>query len=363
MITDLISGVLAEVRYRKMRINEGGITELSSSRPCGFKGGGFFYIRRNYVLVYKNPPGEHIAVYNVDVADCDRRRRESNTFVKRNAIVLAMIEFCFGNETLLCEKGYVNKDKRGSSMDLSIELKNVTKQFQTPDGPLKAVHQLDLQVKRGEIWGIIGMSGAGKSTLIRCINFLERPTNGDVFIEGRRLGGLSEKELREARRDIGMIFQNFNLLMQRNVLDNVCLPLEIAGKTKKEAREKAFELLKIVGLEEKARAYPAQLSGGQKQRTAIARALAGNPKILLCDEATSALDPTTTTSILELLQKINRELGITIVLITHEMSVVQKICSHVATLENGMFVNTGSIEAVLKKNSMEVEAGGETLWK
>jgi ABC-type metal ion transport system, ATPase component len=248
-------------------------------------------------------------------------------------------------------------------MDLSIELKNVTKQFQTPDGPLKAVHQLDLQVKRGEVWGIIGMSGAGKSTLIRCINFLERPTQGEVFIEGRNLGALSEKELREARRDIGMIFQNFNLLMQRNVLDNVCLPLEIAGKTKKEARAKSLELLKIVGLEEKAKAYPAQLSGGQKQRTAIARALAGDPKILLCDEATSALDPTTTNAILELLQKINKELGITIVLITHEMSVVQKICSHVATLEKGMFVDTGKIEDVLKNRVIEAEEGSEGLWK
>ena len=260
-------------------------------------------------------------------------------------------------------------------MERSIELKNITKQFQTPDGPLKAIHQINLQVERGEIWGIIGMSGAGKSTLIRCINFLEKPTEGEVFIEGRNLGLLSKKELREARRDIGMIFQNFNLLMQRNVLDNVCLPLEIAGKTKKEARERSLELLKIVGLEEKAKAYPAQLSGGQKQRTAIARALAGDPKILLCDEATSALDPATTNSILELLQKINKELGITIVLITHEMSVVQKICSHVAILEKGMFVDSGNIKDILEKNLIETEkgmemkkeiemkSGGEMKWK
>jgi ABC-type metal ion transport system, ATPase component len=260
-------------------------------------------------------------------------------------------------------------------MERSIELKNITKQFQTPDGPLKAIHQINLQVERGEIWGIIGMSGAGKSTLIRCINFLEKPTEGEVFIEGRNLGLLSKKELREARRDIGMIFQNFNLLMQRNVLDNVCLPLEIAGKTKKEARERSLELLKIVGLEEKAKAYPAQLSGGQKQRTAIARALAGDPKILLCDEATSALDPATTNSILELLQKINKELGITIVLITHEMSVVQKICSHVAILEKGMFVDSGNIKDILEKNLIETEngmemkkeiemkSGGEVKWK
>ena len=260
-------------------------------------------------------------------------------------------------------------------MERSIELKNITKQFQTPDGPLKAIHQINLQVERGEIWGIIGMSGAGKSTLIRCINFLEKPTEGEVFIEGRNLGLLSKKELREARRDIGMIFQNFNLLMQRNVLDNVCLPLEIAGKTKKEARERSLELLKIVGLEEKAKAYPAQLSGGQKQRTAIARALAGDPKILLCDEATSALDPATTNSILELLQKINKELGITIVLITHEMSVVQKICSHVAILEKGMFVDSGNIKDILEKNLIETEhgmemkkeiemkSGGEKKWK
>ena len=231
-------------------------------------------------------------------------------------------------------------------MNPSIELKNTTKQFKTPDGPLRALYQIDLQIMQGEIWGIIGASGAGKSTLIRCINFLERPTEGTVMIEGRNLGLLEEKELREARRDIGMIFQNFNLLMQRNVLDNVCLPLEIAGVSKKEAKIKAAELLKIVGLEEKAKTYPAQLSGGQKQRTAIARALAGNPKILLCDEATSALDPTTTHAILELLQKINQEMGITIVLITHEMAVVKAICSHVAVLENGTFIDQGKVEDV-----------------
>ena len=190
------------------------------------------------------------------------------------------------------------------------------------------------------------MSGAGKSTLVRCLNFLEKPTTGTVLVENKDLSGLSEKELRRERTEIAMIFQHFNLLMQRNVVDNVCFPMEIVGVKKADARKRAMELLKIVGLAEKAKSYPAQLSGGQKQRVAIARALANNPKILLCDEATSALDPTTTKSILQLLQQINREYGITIVIITHEMAVVQEICSHVAIIDNGELAESGTVEEV-----------------
>jgi D-methionine transport system ATP-binding protein len=191
------------------------------------------------------------------------------------------------------------------------------------------------------------MSGAGKSTLVRCLNFLERPTDGQVLIEGKDLGTLNEKELRKQRSDIAMIFQHFNLLMQKNVIDNICFPLQIQGVKKKEARAKARELLKTVGLEEKEKAYPAQLSGGQKQRVAIARALASNPKILLCDEATSALDPETTESVLALLADINRRLGITIVLITHELEVVRAICDHAALLERGQLVESGALGTLL----------------
>jgi D-methionine transport system ATP-binding protein len=192
------------------------------------------------------------------------------------------------------------------------------------------------------------MSGAGKSTLVRCLNFLERPTGGHVYVDGKDLASLAEKQLREERKSIGMIFQHFNLLMQRSVIDNVCFPLEIAGVKKREAREKAMEYLKIVGLEEKAKAYPAQLSGGQKQRVAIARVLASDPKILLCDEATSALDPQTTKSILQLLKEINQKYGITIVVITHEMTVVQEICSHVAIIDHGSLVEHGRVEEIFR---------------
>lgn len=190
------------------------------------------------------------------------------------------------------------------------------------------------------------MSGAGKSTLVRCLNYLERPTEGQVLIEGKDLGNLSEKELRKQRSDIAMIFQHFNLLMQKNVIDNICFPLQIQRVGKKEAKEKARELLKTVGLEDKEKAYPAQLSGGQKQRVAIARALASNPKILLCDEATSALDPQTTASILELLKHINEEFGITIVIITHQMSVIREICNRVAIIERGALVENGLVEDI-----------------
>ena len=230
--------------------------------------------------------------------------------------------------------------------EVMIKVEDISKSFESKDATVNALNHVNLEIHKGEIYGVIGMSGAGKSTLVRCLNLLEKPTSGNVYIEGKNLMQLSEKELREVRTHIAMIFQHFNLLMQRTVLDNICFPLEIVGMKKKEAREKAKELLKIVDLEEKAKAYPAQLSGGQKQRVAIARALAMDPKILLCDEATSALDPTTTKSILALLKKINREFGITIVIITHEMTVVQEICSHVAIIDHGDLAETGTVEDV-----------------
>lgn len=227
-----------------------------------------------------------------------------------------------------------------------IQIKNVTKTFQTRENRVEALKNINLEINKGDIYGIIGMSGAGKSTLVRCLNFLEKPTGGTVLIEGQDLSACTDKELRKVRNSVAMIFQHFNLLMQRTVLDNVCFSLEILGMKKKEAREKARDLLKIVDLEAKADAYPAQLSGGQKQRVAIARSLAMNPKILLCDEATSALDPTTTRSILALLKDINQKFGITIVIITHEMGVVQEICSHVAIIDNGELAETGTVEEV-----------------
>ena len=230
--------------------------------------------------------------------------------------------------------------------EIMIKVEDISKSFESKDATVNALNHVNLEIHKGEIYGVIGMSGAGKSTLVRCLNLLEKPTSGNVYIEGKNLMQLSEKELREVRTHIAMIFQHFNLLMQRTVLDNICFPLEIVGMKKKEAREKAKELLKIVDLEEKAKAYPAQLSGGQKQRVAIARALAMDPKILLCDEATSALDPTSTKSILALLKKINREFGITIVIITHEMTVVQEICSHVAIIDHGDLAETGTVEDV-----------------
>lgn len=231
-------------------------------------------------------------------------------------------------------------------MEPIIQIQNVTKTFAGRDNQVEALKGISLDIGKGDIYGIIGMSGAGKSTLVRCLNFLERPTTGTVLVEGRDLSAMSGKELRKTRTGIAMIFQHFNLLMQRSVLDNVCFPMEIVGVKRADARKRAKELLEIVGLAEKAASYPAQLSGGQKQRVAIARALANNPKILLCDEATSALDPTTTKSILQLLQKINKEFGITIVIITHEMAVVQEICSHVAIIDNGNLAEHGTVEEV-----------------
>ena len=238
-------------------------------------------------------------------------------------------------------------------MAAMIEVRNLCKTFVTSEAKVEALHDISLSIQAGDIYGIIGMSGAGKSTLVRCLNFLERPTSGTVEIEGSDLGMLSEAGLREKRREIAMIFQHFNLLMQRTVLDNVCFPLEIAGVSKREARQKAAELLKIVDLEEKAKAYPSQLSGGQKQRVAIARALAMEPKILLCDEATSALDPTTTKSILALLKDINERFGITMVIITHEMAVVQEICTHVAIIDQGALAETGRVEEVFSHPKTE----------
>lgn len=229
---------------------------------------------------------------------------------------------------------------------VEIEVKHLSKTFEQKGITVHALQDINLNIESGDIYGIIGMSGAGKSTLVRCLNYLERPTEGEVLIEGEDLESLNEKELREQRSDIAMIFQHFNLLMQKSVLDNICFPLQIQGVKKKEARAKARELLKTVGLEEKEKAYPAQLSGGQKQRVAIARALAVNPKILLCDEATSALDPQTTASILALLKQINEQFGITIVIITHQMSVIREICNRVAIIERGALVEDGLVSDI-----------------
>ncbi len=233
-------------------------------------------------------------------------------------------------------------------MEPIIRIQNVSKTFIGNGNQVEALKGIDLDINQGEIYGIIGMSGAGKSTLVRCLNFLERPTSGTVWIENKDLSTLKERELRSVRTDIAMIFQHFNLLMQKSVLDNVCFPMAIAGVKRADAVKRARELLQIVGLAEKESGYPAQLSGGQKQRVAIARALANNPKILLCDEATSALDPTTTKAILQLLRQINKEFGITIVIITHEMSVVQEICSHVAIIDSGELAEHGTVEEVFK---------------
>ena len=227
-----------------------------------------------------------------------------------------------------------------------IELVNVEKTYYSKAGDIHALHKTNISIKAGEIFGIIGLSGAGKSTLVRCMNLLERPTSGTVIVDGKEMTALSEKELRLARRDVTMIFQSFNLLMQRTCLKNVCFPMEISGVPAAQARKRAAELLELVGLADKADAYPSQLSGGQKQRVAIARALATDPKVLLCDEATSALDPTTTASILELLKDLNAKLGVTVVVITHQMSVIEEICSRVAILDGGVVAEQGSVEDI-----------------
>ena len=240
----------------------------------------------------------------------------------------------------------MEKQLQTQAVPPQIELRGLSKVYQSPGGEVQALSNISLTIERGDIYGIIGMSGAGKSTLIRCLNRLDMPTDGQVLIDGQNILAMNKKELRQTRRRMAMIFQQFNLLMQKNVARNVRYPLEIAGVPKKQANERVMELLKIVGLEEKASAYPAQLSGGQKQRVAIARALASNPEMLLCDEATSALDPMTTQSILELLRKINAELGITVVLITHEMAVIRQICNKVAILDGGKLVEQGTVDDV-----------------
>lgn len=236
-----------------------------------------------------------------------------------------------------------------------IQIQNLSKVFGSGETAVHALDQIDLVIQPGEIFGIIGLSGAGKSTLVRCMNLLERPTSGTIVVNGQHLAWveedgrqsfISERELRQVRRNITMIFQGFNLLMQRTCLKNVCFPMELCGVPAAEARKRAEELLDLVSLKEKAGAYPAQLSGGQKQRVAIARALATNPKVLLCDEATSALDPTTTTSILELLKDLNHKLGVTVVVITHQMSVIEEICTRVAILDGGVIAEQGAVEEI-----------------
>ena len=229
-----------------------------------------------------------------------------------------------------------------------ISVRNLVKEFRTESGVFRAIDDISFDVKQGAVYGVIGLSGAGKSTLVRCLNLLEKPTSGTVTVNGLELGGLSSAELRHARRDIGMIFQGFNLLMQRNVIGNVLFPLEISGVPRREALRKAAEMLEVVGLSDKAKAYPAQLSGGQRQRVAIARVLATNPKIILSDEATSALDPQTTSSILHLLKDLNTRFGITIIVITHEMSVIREICTDVAVLDNGRIAESGSVDQIFR---------------
>ena len=224
-----------------------------------------------------------------------------------------------------------------------IQLSHIEKTYDSPSGPVKALKGIDLTIERGEIFGIIGLSGAGKSTLIRCINMLERPTAGKVIVDGQDMTAMSEKELRKARKNIGMIFQHFNLLSSATVYDNIAFPLRLSHTPEEEIKKKVLPLLDLVGLADKAHQYPSQLSGGRKQRVGIARALASEPKVLLCDEATSALDPQTTRSILELIQDINRKLSLTVVVITHEMQVIKDICDKVAVIENGVIAEQGTV--------------------
>ena len=234
----------------------------------------------------------------------------------------------------------------GTVSESIIQIQDLTKTFGEGTEAVHALEHINLDIRRGEIFGIIGLSGAGKSTLVRCMNLLERPTSGHVIVDGKDMTALSEKELRLARRDVTMIFQSFNLLMQRTCLKNVCFPMELGGVPAAAARKRALELLDLVGLADKADAYPAQLSGGQKQRVALARALATDPKVLLCDEATSALDPTTTLSILALLKNLNETLGVTVVIITHQMSVIEEICSRVAILDGGVVAEQGDVQEI-----------------
>lgn len=235
-----------------------------------------------------------------------------------------------------------------------ISIEGLGKRFISKQSEVYALRGIDLQIEKGEIYGIIGRSGAGKSTLVRCINMLERPTEGRVLFEGRDMGRLSSGELNVVRRSMGMIFQQFNLLMQRTALENVCFPLELSGTSRANARKRAMEMLELVGLAERAGAYPAQLSGGQKQRVAIARALSTQPRVLLCDEATSALDPETTDSILSLIRDINSKMGITAVIITHEMDVIEKICHKVAIISKGVIAETGTVNDVFFHPKTEI---------
>lgn len=227
-----------------------------------------------------------------------------------------------------------------------IKIENFNKTFLLNSEKITVLDDINLEIEQGDIFGIIGESGAGKSTLVRCMNYLEKPTSGRIIVDGQDLSRLTEKQLREARRSICMIFQQFNLLMQRTAEKNILFPLEIAGVGKQEAKARAKELLELVGLSDKADNYPSQLSGGQKQRVAIARALAVNPKVILCDEATSALDPATTRSILALLKDINKRLGITIVVVTHEMGVIEEICQHVAIIDKSKIVEVGKVQEI-----------------
>jgi len=227
-----------------------------------------------------------------------------------------------------------------------IRLDGMGKEFRGSQGTVRALENINLEIMPGEIFGIIGLSGAGKSTLVRCMNFLETPTEGEVYYDGKPLSKMTDAELRKTRQSMGMIFQQFNLLAQRTVLSNICFPMEIAGTPKKQAEERARELLKLVGLEDREKAYPSQLSGGQKQRVAIARAIATNPKVLLCDEATSALDPNTTKAILQLLKEINQTMGITVIIITHEMAVIEAICDRVAIIDKSRIAEIGEVSQV-----------------
>ena len=235
-----------------------------------------------------------------------------------------------------------------------IQIEHLNKTFGEGPTAVHALEDINLEIREGEIFGIIGLSGAGKSTLVRCMNMLERPTSGSVIVDGQEMTQLKEKELNKARQSISMIFQSFNLLMQRNALDNICFPLELIGVKRSDAVARARELLKIVGLEAREKAYPAQMSGGQKQRVAIARALATNPKVLLCDEATSALDPTTTLSILELLKELNQKLGVTVVVITHQMNVIEEICHRVAILDSGVVAEQGTVEEIFANPQTDI---------
>jgi D-methionine transport system ATP-binding protein len=234
-----------------------------------------------------------------------------------------------------------------------ISIVNLNKSYATPSGTLAALRDINLTVNKGDIYGIIGFSGAGKSTLVRCLNRLEEPDSGSVFIEDREITRLSTKELRQARKKIGMIFQQFNLFDAKTVFKNVAFPLEVAGYPKERIRQRVLEILELVELSDKAESYPAQLSGGQKQRVGIARALANEPDVLLSDEATSSLDPKTTYAILDLLRDINRKLNLSIILITHEMDVVRHICNSVAVLENGRIIESGSVQSVFENPSQE----------